>query len=60
MATHAGRGSCNTHVLAGVGIPVTRLARYIRVCMRFVAERQRLRRRLRQRIFGANFESEKQ
>jgi hypothetical protein len=60
MANHAGRGSCNTHVLAGVGIRVTRLARDIRVCMRFVAERQGLRGWLRQRIFGANVESEKQ
>jgi hypothetical protein len=42
MATHAGRGSCNTHVLAGVRIRVTRLARHIRVCVCFVAERQRL------------------
>jgi len=58
MATHAGRRSCNTHVLAGVGIRVARLARHIRVGVCLVAEGQGLRRRLRWRILGANVDGE--
>ena len=57
MATHAGRRSYNTHVLARIRIRVARLAGYICVCVRFVAERQRLRRRWR--ILGAKVKGEK-
>jgi hypothetical protein len=58
MATHARRKSYNTHVLAGVRIRVARLARYICIGVHFMAERQRLSRRLGRCILGAKVEGE--